>query len=124
MTSKRRRLSYNARYDYEPIALLRRNATHHRRFYSKTAKNGLCSSGEVKRLSLEKWKLDMKEDERRRKQLSAVIGHLKNRSKISRKKKFISRFLAKRDFHFLLVELKIATYLEEQRTQCYNHSVN
>ena len=148
MTSKRRRLSYNARYDYEPIALLRRNATHHRRFYSKTAKNGeqaphirefastrlkgatkephgdeslfllgslvlgLCSSGEVKRLSLEKWKLDMKEDERRRKrnvfrrssylfvylfiyliisELSAVIGHLKNRSKISRKKKFISR---------------------------------
>ena len=39
MTSKRR-LSYNARYSYEPIALLRQNATHHSRFYSKTTKNG------------------------------------------------------------------------------------
>ncbi|XP_065836426.1 uncharacterized protein [Oscarella lobularis] len=56
MTSKRRRLSYNARYSYEPIALLRQNATNHRRFYSTTTKNGLCSCGEVKRLSIGNWK--------------------------------------------------------------------
>ncbi|XP_065836405.1 uncharacterized protein [Oscarella lobularis] len=92
MTSKRRRLSYNARYSYEPIALLRQNATNHRRFYSTTTKNGLCSCGEVKRLSIGNWKKTKGDENMMFLEVSALIGHLKKSVKDQSKKVHLEVF--------------------------------